>query len=111
MPCTVRPRDQNQALSEQTQITDDELNQPSEGSGGFIDEQKQAPVLSQLVLEKIPIPVIRVNEEGMIVLVNEKVELSFPSFQRCIGMDIEEVLPPAAKEAIQRLLDDDASAN
>jgi two-component system NtrC family sensor kinase len=62
-------------------------------------------IVSQEVLQKLPVPVVGVDRDGMVVLVNERAERTFQEM-RYIGLGeyVRDIMPPEVSEAVEGAL-------
>ena len=96
---------QNQDLLEQVQLQNEELKELNEGLEEMVKRRTLSLQLSQKILEKIPLSVLGVSQEGMIVLINERASRMFPSsIHMPLGLDVRLVFPPDVAEHIVRSL-------
>lgn len=85
---------ENRALIEQIHSQNEELRTLNGQLSDLLTERSHSLSLSQEILEKLPIPILGVSQEGMVAIINEAVRKHFPSFQSIIlGSDVTEALP------------------
>ena len=65
---------QNRSLMEQIQAQNKELKHLNEDLEKIVEERTSSLRFSKAILEKLPIPVLGVNQEGNIMLVNDAAE-------------------------------------
>jgi response regulator RpfG family c-di-GMP phosphodiesterase len=96
---------ENQAMTAQIRKQNDELRRLNEELEGIVDARTRSLQLSQDILEKLPIAVIGVSEEGWLVLMNQRVKETFPALRQVpSGTHVRNVFPSEAAQTLERIL-------
>jgi len=99
-------RIENQRLLQKTQDQNDELQRLNSQLVDRVDLQAQSLYFSQDILDKLPIPVIGISQDGMVVLTNEAARLSPILQQLFIGENMIDVLPESLSGSITKIIKD-----
>jgi|GEM_PF-606361 len=99
-------RMENQRLLQKTQEQNDELQRLNNQLAERVDLQAQSLYFSQDILDKLPIPVIGISQDGMIVLTNEAARLSPVLHHLFIGENMTDILPKPLSGSITRIIKD-----
>ncbi len=97
---------ENRLLMEQIQVQNEKLRTLNDRLEEAVAERTKALQLSQEILEKLPVPVIGVSEEGMVVFTNEMIRSRFVALcPMAVGMDIQEIFPTDVVNMVRQCMD------
>lgn len=92
-------------LIEQVRAQNDELREVNELLEQAVDRRTRSLQLSQEILEKLPMPVMGVNVDGTIVLINEAVRRIMPKDERMpLGKHVRDVFTREIVEQVEESL-------
>ncbi len=98
-------QEEHRRLTEQTREQNEALQRLNQDLDSLVEARTRSLILSQDILEVMPMPVVGISTEGLGMLTNEAVNTQFPSLSGCVvGNRCEAFLPAPVVDRVQACL-------
>ena len=92
---------QNRSMTVQIRRQNEELRRLNQCLVEIVETRTRSLHLSQEILLKLPVPVLSVNREGALLMVNQAVRKEYPSMREVLlGTNMRKVFPAAVADAV-----------